>query len=167
MIPPLETLATVSRGIASPCSLETGVQCSEASRAIDRRANRSSARPRSARRLLQRRPDLLAATRSSTPPTLAGNRPAGVVPALFSAPCSVQEHRSQWHGAWPGAFHQCRGAAGDAIFNAGRTRAINDIAESGQRETVLPLRRRDRACIGRRRECTRRARRPGGTSGHN
>ena len=50
------------------------------------------------------------------------------------------------------------------IFNAGRTQAINDIAESGQREARAPLRGRDRARARGRRERARRARATNGTA---
>ena len=138
-IPPLETLAAVSRhriavligdqafnaASITPSSGERGRPAGACRPA--RRAARSAGRTCSPRR------------RSSTPPMRAGSRPtAEWFPRLFLG-ALFGGGSADLNGFSLGAarFTNVAALLAMPIFNAGRTQAINDIAEAGQSEAVL------------------------------
>ena len=137
-IPPLETLAAVSR---HRIAVLIGDQAFNASSIVPSRADITLPTPRAGQpaALLQRRPDLLAAeaqvdaANARRQQAMAEWFPRLVLGAMFgSEGLSI-------NGMALGAarFSNVAALLAMPIFNAGRTQAINDIAESGQREAVL------------------------------
>ena len=123
----------VQRSAIVPWNGQIAVPPSRAGTA--RRAAAAQARP--ARR----------SARSSTPPMRAASRRRrSGSRGCFSARCSgARASNSTASTSAPRASATCAALLAMPIFNAGRTQAINDIAESGQTEAVHPLRGRDRA----------------------
>jgi NodT family efflux transporter outer membrane factor (OMF) lipoprotein len=137
-IPPLETLAAVSRHRIAVLICD---QALNASSIAPSRAEVTlpSPRPGQPATLLQRRPDLLAAqaqleaANARRQQAMAEWFPRLVLGAMFgSEGLSI-------NGMALGAarFSNVAALLAMPIFNAGRTQAINDIAESGQKEAVL------------------------------
>jgi multidrug efflux system outer membrane protein len=137
-IPPLETIAAVSR---HRIAVLIGDQAFNASSIVPSRGDVTvpTARAGQPAALLQRRPDLLAAqaqldaANARRQQAMAEWFPRLILGAMFGGEgLSV-------NGMALGAARFTNVAALIAmpIFNAGRTQAINDIAESGQREAVL------------------------------
>ncbi len=137
-IPPLETLAAVSRhriavlvgdqafnaGSITPWSGDIVVPTSEPGQPAD---------------LLQRRPDLLAA-KSQLDAANARRRQAAAewFPRLFlDAMFGRSTSDLNSHALGPARFSNATALLAMPIFNAGRTQAINEIAKSGQSEAVL------------------------------
>jgi len=137
-IPPLETLAAVSRHrIAVLIGDQAFNAASITPSALD--ATVPPTRPGQPAELLQRRPDLLAASaqldaaNARRQQAMAEWFPRLILGAVFG------RESIDLNGVALGAARFTNVAALIAmpIFNAGRTQAINDIAESGQREAVL------------------------------
>ena len=137
-IPPLETLAAVSR---HRIAVLIGDQAFNASSIAPSRGDITLPAPRAGQpaALLQRRPDLLAAeaqvdaANARRQQAMAEWFPRLVLGAMFgSEGLSI-------NGMALGAarFSNVAALLAMPIFNAGRTQAINDIAESGQKEAVL------------------------------
>jgi len=137
-IPPLETLAAVSR---HRIAVLIGDQAFNAASIAPGRLDPSVpvANAGQPATLLQRRPDLLAAqaqldaANARRQQAMAEWFPRLFLSALFGG------QGLEVNGMSLGAARYANVAAMLAmpIFNAGRTQAINDIAESGQREAVL------------------------------
>jgi NodT family efflux transporter outer membrane factor (OMF) lipoprotein len=137
-IPPLETLAAVSR---HRIAVLIGDQAVNASSIAPSRAEVTLPAPRPGQpaTLLLRRPDLLGAqaqleaANARRQQAMAEWFPRLVLGAMFgSEGLSI-------NGMALGAarFSNVAALLAMPIFNAGRTQAINDIAESGQKEAVL------------------------------
>jgi outer membrane protein, multidrug efflux system len=137
-IPPLETLAAVSR---HRIAVLIGDQAVNASAVVpwNGKIVVPPARPGQPAAMLQRRPDLLAA-KAQLDAANARRRQAVAewFPRLFLGALFGREGL-EVNGISYGAARYSNVAALLAmpIFNAGRTQAINDIAESGQKEAVL------------------------------
>jgi multidrug efflux system outer membrane protein len=137
-IPPLETLAAVSR---HRIAVLIGDQAFNAASIVPSSAPTKvpSARPGQPAELLQRRPDLLAA-RAQLDAANARRQQAAAewFPRLFLGAAYGREN-FEINGASLGAARFTNAAAllTMPIFNAGRTQAINDIAAAGQSEAVL------------------------------
>jgi len=137
-IPPLETLATVSR---HRLAVLIGDQ---AFNAVSLRVSGSAAsvppaRPGQPATLLERRPDLLAA-RSQVDAANARRQQAAAewFPRLFlGALFGGESMHINGIGLGAARFTNVAAMLAMPLFNAGRTQAINDIAESGQKEAVL------------------------------
>ncbi len=137
-IPPLETLATVSR---HRIAVLIGDQAFNASAIAPSRGDITlpMAHAGQPAALLQRRPDLLAAqaqlaaANARRQQAMAEWFPRLLLGAMFG------REGLDINGVALGAARFTNVAAMIAmpIFNAGRTQAINDIAESGQKEAVL------------------------------
>jgi outer membrane protein, multidrug efflux system len=137
-IPPLETLAAVSR---HRIAVLIGDQASNASSIAVSRNDIAvpSAHTGQPAALLQRRPDLLAAqaqldaANARRQQAMAEWFPRPFLGALFG------REGLDVNGIAFGAarFSTVAALIAMPIFNAGRTQAINDIAESGQKEAVL------------------------------
>jgi len=136
-IPPLETLVAVSR---HRIAVLIGDQAFNAS-SIEPSRNDSVvpvARAGQPAALLQRRPDLLAA-RAQLDAANARRRQAAAewFPRLFLGAVFGRETIDVNGLAFgPARFSNVAGLLAMPVFNAGRTRAINEIAESGQKEAV-------------------------------
>ena len=137
-IPPLETLAAASRHrIAVLIGDQAFNAASIAPSTVE--ANVPPARPGQPAELLQRRPDLLAASaqldaaNARRQQAMAEWFPRLILGAVFG------RESIDLNGVALGAarFTNVAALLAMPIFNAGRTQAINDIAESGQREAVL------------------------------
>jgi len=137
-IPPLETLAAVSR---HRIAILIGDQAFNASSIVVSRSDIVVQTPHAGQpaALLERRPDLLAAkaqldaANARRQQAMAEWFPRLILGAVFGG------EGMSVNGMALGAARLSNVAALLAmpIFNAGRTQAINDIAESGQKEAVL------------------------------
>ena len=137
-IPPLETLAAVSR---HRIAVLIGDQAFNASSLAVSRSDLTlpTARAGQPAALLQRRPDLLAAeaqlaaANARRQQAMAEWFPRLVLSAVFGG------QGLDINGVALGAarFSNVAALLAMPLFNAGRTQAINDVAESGQREAVL------------------------------
>ena len=137
-IPPLETLAAVSR---HRIAVLIGDQAFNASSIAVSRSDLTlpTARAGQPAALLQRRPDLLAAeaqldaANARRQQAMAEWFPRLVLGAVFGG------EGLDINGVALGAarFSNVAALLAMPLFNAGRTQAINDVAESGQREAVL------------------------------
>jgi len=137
-IPPLETLAAVSR---HRIAVLIGDQAFNASSITPTRAEVTVpvARAGQPAALLQRRPDLLAAQAQLDAANARRQQAmAEWFPRLFLGALFGREGLDV-NGISFGAarFSTVAALIAMPIFNAGRTQAINDIAESGQKEAVL------------------------------
>ena len=137
-IPPLETLAAVSR---HRIAVLIGDQAANAASIAPWKGVIAvpETRPGQPAELLERRPDLLAA-KAQLDAANARRRQAHAewFPHLF-VDALFGRTTMDLNGTAIGATRYTNAAAILAmpIFNAGRTRAINDIAEAGQREALL------------------------------
>ncbi|MEF8767787.1 MAG: TolC family protein [Candidatus Accumulibacter phosphatis] len=137
-IPPLETLAAVSR---HRLAVLIGGQAFNAAsiKPSTVEATVPPARPGQPAALLQRRPDLLAASaqidaaNARRQQAMAEWFPRLVLGAVFGR----ETINLNGDSLGPARFTNVAAMLAMPIFNAGRTPAINDIAESGQREAVL------------------------------
>ena len=137
-IPPLETLAAVSR---HRIAVLIGDQAFNAASITPSTVEPTvpPARPGQPAALLQRRPDLLAASAQLDAANARRQQAtAEWFPRLFLGAVFGRESVDV-NGLALGAarFTNVAALLAMPIFNAGRTQAINDIAESGQREAVL------------------------------
>ena len=137
-IPPLETLAEISRHhIAVLVGDQAFNAASIAPSGVE--AIVPPARPGQPAALLQRRPDLLVASaqldaaNARRQQAMAEWFPRLVLGAVFGR----ESIDLNGIALGPANFSNVAGLIAMPIFNAGRTRAINDIAESGQKEAVL------------------------------
>ena len=149
-IPPLETLAAVSR---HRIAVLIGDQAFNAAGIVPWNGQIvvPPARAGQPAALLQRRPDLLAleAQLAGGQCAPAAGRTRSGSRGSFSAPCSGAES-VELNGYQPSGaarFTNVFGLLAMPIFNAGRTQAINEIAESGQS--------RSRCCATRTGSCAR------------
>jgi len=138
VIPPLETAAAVSR---HRIAVLIGDQAFNAASitASGVEANVPPAHPGQPAELLQRRPDLLAASAQLDAANARRQQAmAEWFPRLFLGATFGRES-IDLNGIALGAarFSNVAGLIAMPIFNAGRTQAINDIAESGQKEAVI------------------------------
>jgi outer membrane protein, multidrug efflux system len=137
-IPPLETLAAVSR---HRIAVLIGDQAFNAASIVSSSASIKvpAARPGQPAELLQRRPDLLAAKAQLDAANARRQQAvAEWFPRLFLG-AAYGRQNFEINGASIGAARFTNAAAllTMPIFNAGRTQAINDIAAAGQSEAVL------------------------------
>jgi len=137
-IPPLETLAAVSR---HRIAVLIGDQAFNAAAIVPWSGERvvPSASPGQPAALLQRRPDLLG-LEAQLQAANARRRQAHAewFPRLFlNALFGSETVNLNGIGLGAARFTNVFGLLAMPIFNAGRTRAINEIAASGQREAVL------------------------------
>ncbi len=137
-IPPLETLAAVSR---HRIAVLIGDQAFNAASITPSTVEPTvpPARPGQPAALLQRRPDLLAANAQLDAANARRQQAAAEwFPRLFLGAVFGREGLDV-NGLALGAarFSNVAALLAMPIFNAGRTQAINDIAESAQREAVL------------------------------
>ena len=137
-IPPLETLAAVSR---HRIAVLIGDQAYNASRIAPGSGEVvvPAAHPGQPAALLQRRPDLLA-LQAQLDAANARRRQAKAeyFPKLFlGALFGGQSVELNSFNAGTTAFSLVAGLLAMPVFNAGRTRAINEIAESGQSEALI------------------------------
>lgn len=137
-IPPLETLAAVSR---HRIAVLIGDQAFNASSIVPSRNDPTvpSAHPGQPAALLQRRPDLLAAQAQLVAANARRQQAAAEwFPRLFLGAVYGRESLDV-NGIDFGAarFSNVAALLAMPVFNAGRTQAINDIAESAQREAVV------------------------------
>jgi len=137
-IPPLETLAAVSR---HRIAVLVGDQAFKAASITPSgvEAIVPPARPGQPAALLQRRPDLLVASAQLDAANARRQQAmAEWFPRLFLGAVFGRESIDlNGTALGPARFTNVAGLIAMPIFNAGRTRAINDIAESGQKEAVL------------------------------
>lgn len=137
-IPPLETLAAVAR---HRIAVLIGDQASNASSIQPSRDHVAAPEPRQGQpaTLLQRRPDVLALMAQLDAANAHRKEAAAEwFPRLFLG-ASFGRQGLEMNGLDLGAarFTNVAGLLAMPIFNAGRTRAINEVAESGQREALL------------------------------
>jgi NodT family efflux transporter outer membrane factor (OMF) lipoprotein len=137
-IPPLETLAAVSR---HRIAVLTGDQAFNAGAIVPTRGDSHvpEAAPGQPAALLQRRPDVLALMAQLDAANARRQQAAAEwFPRLF-LDASFGQQSTQLNGIDLGAarFTNVAGLLAMPIFNAGRTRAINEVAESAQREALL------------------------------
>ena len=137
-IPPLETLAAVSR---HRIAVLIGDQAFNASKIVPSRSDAivPSAHPGQPAALLQRRPDLLAAQAQLDAANARRQQAAAEwFPRLVLGAVFGRESLDV-NGADLGAarFSNVAALLAMPVFTAGRTQAINDIAETAQREAVL------------------------------
>jgi len=137
-IPPLETVAAVAR---HRIAVLIGDQAFNAAAIVpsDRELVVPSPQPGQPAALLQRRPDLLALDAQLQAANARRKQAqAEWFPRLFLSALFGREN-VDLNGVGLGAAHFTNvfGILAMPIFNAGRTRAINEIAESGQREAVI------------------------------
>jgi len=137
-IPPLETLAAISRHhIAVLVGDQAFNAASITPSGVD--AIVPPAHPGQPAALLQRRPDLLVASaqldaaNARRQQAMAEWFPRLILGAVFGR----ESIDLNGIALGPARFSNVAGLIAMPIFNAGRTRAINDIAESGQKEAVL------------------------------
>jgi NodT family efflux transporter outer membrane factor (OMF) lipoprotein len=137
-IPPLETVAAVSR---HRIAVLIGDQAFHAARIEPWRGDVvvPEAQPGQPAALLQRRPDVLALMAQLDAANARRQQAAAEwFPRLFlDASFGRQNVELNSIGLGSARYTNVAGLLAMPIFNAGRTRAINDIAESGQREAVL------------------------------
>ena len=137
-IPPIETLAAVSR---HRIAVLTGDQAFNASSIAVSRSDVTlpTARAGQPAALLQRRPDLLAAeaqlgaANARRQQAMAEWFPRLILGAVFGS----EGLNINGVGLGAARFSNVAAMLAMPLFNAGRTRAINDVAESSQREAVL------------------------------
>ena len=137
-IPPLETVAAVSRHriavlIGDQAFNASSIRVSRGDVAVP------PAHPGQPATLLQRRPDLLAA-RAELDAANARRQQANAewFPRLMLGAMFGREGLDLNGSALgPARFSNVAGLLAMPLFNAGRTRSINDIAESGQKAAVL------------------------------
>ena len=137
-IPPLETLVATSR---NRIAVLIGDQAFNAARVVpwSGKAAVPAARPGQPAALLQRRPDLLA-LQAQLDAANARRRQAKAeyFPKLFlGALFGGQSVELNSFSAGTTGFSLVAGLLAMPVFNAGRTRAINEIAESGQNEALI------------------------------
>ena len=137
-IPPLETLAAVSR---HRIAVLIGDQAFNAMSIQPSRGNAVAPEIRKGQpaTLLQRRPDVLALMAQLDAANARRKQAAAEwFPRLFLG-ASYGRQGLELNGLDLGAarFTNVAGLLAMPIFNAGRTRAINEVAESGQREALL------------------------------
>lgn len=137
-IPPLETIEAVSR---HRIAVLIGEQAFDAARIAPWRGDVvvPQAQPGQPAALLQRRPDVLALMAQLDAANARRQQAAAEwFPRLF-LDASFGRQNVQLNGIGLGAarYTNVAGLLAMPLFNAGRTRAINDIAESGQREALL------------------------------
>jgi NodT family efflux transporter outer membrane factor (OMF) lipoprotein len=137
-IPPLETLAAVSR---HRIAVLIGDQAFNAVSIVPSRGDAvvPEAQPGQPATLLQRRPDVLALMAQVDAANARRQQAAAEwFPRLFLDASFGRQH-AELNGISLGAarFTNVAGLLAMPLFNAGRTRAINDVAESGQREALL------------------------------
>lgn len=137
-IPPLETIAAVSR---HRIAVLIGDQASNAASIEPWRGDVAvpDAKPGQPATLLQRRPDVLALMAQLDAANARRQQAAAEwFPRLFlDASFGRQNVELNSVGLGAARFTNVAGLLAMPIFNAGRTRAINDIAESSQREALL------------------------------
>jgi len=137
-IPPLETVAGISR---HRIAVLIGDQAFHASRIEPWRGEVAvpEARPGQPAALLQRRPDVLALMAQLDAANARRQQAAAEwFPRLFlDASFGRQNVELNSIGLGSARFTNVAGLLAMPIFNAGRTRALNEIAESGQREALL------------------------------
>ena len=137
-IPPLETLAAVSR---HRIAVLIGDQAFNASVIVPSRGEIAvpAAHAGQPAELLQRRPDLLAAKAQLDAANARRQQAmAEWFPRLFLGAMFGREGLDVNDvGLGAARFSNVAAMLAMPIFNAGRTQAINDIAESGQKEAVL------------------------------
>jgi outer membrane protein TolC len=137
-IPPLQTAAAVSR---HRIAVLIGDQAFNAANIVPSRAELTvpDAHPGQPADLLQRRPDLLAAQAQLDAASARRQQAmAEWFPRLFLGAMFGGEGFNINNMAIGAArFSNVAAMLAMPIFNAGRTQAINDIAESGQKEAVL------------------------------
>jgi len=137
-IPPLETVAAVSR---HRIAVLIGDQAFHAARIEPWRGDVvvPQARPGQPATLLQRRPDVLALMAQLDAANARRQQAAAEwFPRLFlDASFGRQNVELNSVGLGSARFTNVAGMLAMPIFNAGRTRAVNDIAESSQREALL------------------------------
>jgi len=137
-IPPLETMAAVSR---HRIAVLIGDQAVNAASIVPATAELEApaARPGQPAELLERRPDLLA-LKAQLDAANARRQQAQAewFPRLFLGALFGSEN-IELNGVGMGAarFSSAAALLTMPIFNAGRTRSINEIAEAGQKEAVL------------------------------
>jgi NodT family efflux transporter outer membrane factor (OMF) lipoprotein len=137
-IPPFETLAAVSR---HRIAVLIGDQAFNAGRLVPWNSEVAvpAAQPGQPATLLQRRPDLLA-LQAQLDAANARRRQAKAeyFPRLFlGALLGGQNVELNSFNAGTTGFSLAAGLLAMPVFNAGRTRAINEIAESGQSEALI------------------------------
>jgi NodT family efflux transporter outer membrane factor (OMF) lipoprotein len=137
-IPPLEAVAAVSR---QRIAVLTGDQAFNASGIVPWNGERTvpPARPGQPAALLQRRPDLLALEAQLEAANWRRQQAhAEWFPRLFLGALFGRE-QFELNNADLGAarFNVVSGLLAMPLFNAGRTRAINEIAESGQQQALM------------------------------
>nr|WP_090446872.1 TolC family protein [Pseudomonas benzenivorans] len=137
-IPPLETLAAVARHriavlIGDQAFNAASIQPSRGAVPVPQ------AKPGQPAELLQRRPDVLALMAQLDAANARRQQAAAEwFPRLFLG-ASFGRQGLELNGVDLGAarFTNVAGLLAMPLFNAGRTRAINEVAESGQREALL------------------------------
>jgi len=137
-IPPLETIAAVSR---HRIAVLVGDQAFNAAQIDPWRGDVvvPDAQPGQPATLLQRRPDVLALMAQLDAANARRQQAAAEwFPRLFlDASFGRQNVELNGIGLGSARYTNVAGLLAMPLFNAGRTRAINDIAESGQREALL------------------------------
>lgn len=137
-IPPMETLAAVAR---HRIAVLIGDQAFNADAIVPSANEAFIPRPQSGQpaTLLQRRPDVLALMAQLDAANARRQQAAAEwFPRLFLG-ASFGSQGLALNGASLGSarFTNVAGLLAMPLFNAGRTRAINEVAESGQREALL------------------------------
>jgi NodT family efflux transporter outer membrane factor (OMF) lipoprotein len=137
-IPPLETIAAVSR---HRIAVLIGDQAFNAAQIDPWRGDVvvPQAQPGQPAALLQRRPDVLALMAQLDAANARRQQAAAEwFPRLFlDASFGRQNVELDGIGLGSARFTNVAGLLAMPIFNAGRTRALNEVAESGQREALL------------------------------
>ena len=137
-IPPLETIAAISR---HRIAVLIGDQAFNAARIEPWRGNVvvPQAQPGQPATLLQRRPDVLALMAQLDAANARRQQAAAEwFPRLFlDASFGRQNVELNSIGLGSARYTNVAGLLAMPIFNAGRTRALNEVAESGQREALL------------------------------
>jgi len=137
-IPPLETVAAVSR---HRIAVLIGDQAFNAARIEPWRGDVvvPQAQPGQPATLLQRRPDVLALMAQLDAANARRQQAAAEwFPRLFvDASFGRQNVELNGMGLGSARYTNVAGLLAMPLFNAGRTRALNEVAESGQREALL------------------------------
>ena len=137
-IPPLETIAAISR---HRIAVLIGDQASHAARIEPWRGDVvvPQAQPGQPATLLQRRPDVLALMAQLDAANARRQQAAAEwFPRLFLDASFGRENVAlNSIGLGSARYTNVAGLLAMPIFNAGRTRALNEVAESGQREALL------------------------------
>ena len=137
-IPPLETIVAVAR---HRIAVLIGDQAFNAARIEPWRGDTAvpEVRPGQPATLLQRRPDVLALMAQLDAANARRQQAAAEwFPRLFlDASFGRQNVELNSIGLGSARYTNVAGVLAMPIFNAGRTRAVNDVAESGQREALL------------------------------